>query len=222
MGMAQLTKAKTHTRYRLPDGTPVPSVTTVINVLGLNKQALIAWAARLAAQGIDPLKYRDEVADVGSCAHEMVRAYFAGQEPNLAPFSAEQIALAKNALASFRQWIGKRKLEPILVEHPLVSTKYRVGGTIDWYGLIDGVHTLVDFKTASAIHLEHRIQVTAYREILREHGYPVKAVRIIRIGREEGDEFQDYKVRRFREYLELFKLARRIYDIARELERSAA
>lgn len=39
-----MAKTKAHQKYRLVDGTIVPSVTTIIQELGWNKNALVAWA----------------------------------------------------------------------------------------------------------------------------------------------------------------------------------
>ena len=90
---------------------------------------------------------------------------------------------AENAICPTYQWEKTKKVEPILCEHPLVSEKLGFGGTIDFYGLIDGVATLKDYKTAKAIYPEHLYQVAAYRQLLEENGYQVAAVGILQIGR---------------------------------------
>ena len=67
-------KARAHTIYKLEDGTKVPGVTTVLGIL--NKPALVKWANNLGLQGIDSNKYRDEMADIGTLAHQMIVNYF--------------------------------------------------------------------------------------------------------------------------------------------------
>ena len=220
MSTTTFTRAKAHTRYTLADGTVVPSATTVIGVLGLNKQALIAWAARLASQGIDPMRYRDEAADAGSCAHEMVRAYWRGEEPDLSPYSQEQIQAARNSLQAFYKWVERKHIEPILVEQPMVSERHRFGGTPDVVAVVDGKLELLDWKTSAGLYIEHKIQVSAYYHMLKEHGYKVQRVRLIRIGREEGDSFEEHVVGK-RDLAMLWKLflhARAIYDLAQQLK----
>ena len=220
MSATSFTRAKAHTRYTLADGTVVPSATTVIGVLGLNKQALISWAARLASQGIDPLRYRDEAADAGSCAHEMVRAYWRGEEPDLSPYSEEQIRAARNSLQSFYRWAEKHTIEPVLVEQPIVSERHRFGGTPDVVAIVDGRLELLDWKTSAGLYTEHKIQVAAYYHMLKENGYKVQRVRLIRIGREEGDTFEEHVIGK-RDLVLLWKLflhARAIYDLAQKLK----
>ena len=95
-------KSRAHIRYELPDGTKVPGVTTVLGVL--NKPALIIWANRLGLQGIDSSKYRDEMADIGTLAHQMIVDYFKGEKTNTDEYSKSQIDAAENCLLSFWEW----------------------------------------------------------------------------------------------------------------------
>ena len=68
-----MSKTKAHTRYRLTDGTIVPGVTTVTgSQLGWNKQVLINWANRIGLTEIDSTKYKDDKADIGTLAHQMI------------------------------------------------------------------------------------------------------------------------------------------------------
>jgi hypothetical protein len=73
----------------------------------------------------------------------------------------------------------------------LFSEKYGYGGTIDFYGLIDRLWTLKDYKTAKAIWPEHLYQVAAYRQLLEENGHKVEAVGILQIGRDETEGFSE-------------------------------
>ena len=178
-----------HQRYRTSDGTIVPGVTTVTGLL--NKPALVRWANQLGLQGIDSTKYVDKTAEIGTLAHAMVEEYLGGRPVDYTSYSADVRDQAENSLLSFFEWEKTHPLKAVLLEEQLVSDKHRYGGTIDCYADLDGKRWLIDFKTGKGIYGEYGIQVAAYRELLREQGYIVDGVRILRIGRDETEGFED-------------------------------
>jgi hypothetical protein len=210
-------KSKAHIRYKLADGTPIPGATTITGLL--NKPFLITWANRLGLEGIDSTKYRDEAAVIGTIAHEMIQMHLQGQEFDETPYTADQISLAQNACISFFEWEKNHRVEPILLEVPLVSEKHKFGGTIDCYCLLDGVPTLLDFKTGKAIYNDYFVQVAgAYKTLLEEHGHAVKECRILRVGRDETEGFEDRKIDNASKYFKVFKHLLGIYYLKKELK----
>ena len=211
--MSILAKSKAHTRYKLADGTQVPGSTTITGILA--KPALIPWANRLGLQGIDSTKYRDEAGIIGTLAHYLIQCHIQKTEPDLSGYAPDQIDAAENAVISYYEWEGQRNVTPILCEVPLVSEVYRYGGTIDLYAEIDGQHWLVDFKTGKALYPEMRYQVAAYEQLLIEHDYPVDGVRILRIGRDENEGFDDAVLRNRDDDWAIFYHCLRIYELRR-------
>ena len=99
----------------------------------------------------------------------------------------------------------------------MVSEKYQFGGTCDIYCDLNGKKTLIDLKTAKGIFPEMHTQVAAYKILLEENGYPVEDVRILRIGRDESEGFEDQKVamvdlhwQRFLHCLEIYKINKKL------------
>jgi len=185
-------KVKAHQRYRLADGTIVPGVTTITGML--HKPALVPWANRLGLQGIDVRNYVDEKARAGSLAHEMILAYFKGEEADTSAYNQIEIELAENAFLSFLEWEKGKKLEVIAAEKQLVSEEYKYGGTFDLLARIDGKTTLVDFKTGSGIYPEYWLQVAGYGQLIRENELSEPAFYIIiNIPRTEDENFLDPK-----------------------------
>lgn len=182
---------KAHTRYKLSDGTVVPSVTTVIG--NLNKPYLVKWANNLGLQGIDSTQYVNEQAKAGSLAHDMILCHLKGQQPSTTAYSKPEIDMAETAFLKFLEWESGHKLETIFAETPFVSEHNRFGGTIDWFGIMDGVPTLLDFKTSKAVYTEHWLQVAAYLELLREAGHQVDRVGIIQIDRRDDNTINAYE-----------------------------
>jgi hypothetical protein len=211
----KLSGTKQHTVYKLSDGTRVPGVTTVLGVLDKGR-ALLVWANKIGLEGIQLNKYVDKLATVGTLAHYLVECELTDQIPELSSFSNEEIDKAENCLLSFYEWQKQHKIERKLNEQILVSEEYRYGGTCDFYCLLNGIETLIDFKTGSGIYQEYYWQVCAYRNLLIENGYPVKQVRILNIPRKETEEFQEKIYTKFDKGFEVFKHALAIYRLKKE------
>lgn len=207
--------SKAHIVYKTPDGTRVPGATTITGLL--NKPHLVKWANNLGLEGIDSSKYTDEAAAVGTLAHEMVQAHLQGFEVDTSMYSPIQVDLASNAVLSFLEWQSRHTIQPIICETPMVSAKLRFGGTVDCYCLLDGVPTLLDFKTGKAIYDEYFVQVSAYKELLLEAGHPVERVQILRIGRDETEGFEERAITDTTKYFNIFANLLDIYYIKKQL-----
>jgi hypothetical protein len=179
-------RSRPHTRYVNKAGRPIPGCTTVLGVLA--KPALYRWNNQMGLKGIDTIKYVDVLALAGTLAHEMILCHLLDK-----PFESDQpkdiIDKAENSFLSYLEWERKHTVEPILCEAALVSETHQFGGTIDFYGKIDGERALLDFKTAKAIYPEHLYQVSAYHTLLEENGYSVDNVGILQLGRSEDEGF---------------------------------
>lgn len=161
-----------HQQYRRKNGTLVPGATTVIgDNIGWNGKSLISWAAFEARRGRDHNEIRERAARIGTMAHALIEAELTGEKKsfdNAEYASAEQQA-AMTAYSAFRKFVQDG--HELVVEHceiQLASEKYAFGGTIDFVGKMNGEPVIIDFKTSSKIHPEHRIQISAYQELWRE------------------------------------------------------
>jgi hypothetical protein len=209
-------KSKAHVRYELPNGTKIPGVTTVLGIL--NKPALVIWANRLGLQGIDSTKYRDNLAEVGTLAHQMIVDYFNKVKTDTSEYSQSQIDLAENCLLSFWEWEKGHKIEVIMAEAQLVSQEYGFGGTIDCFCKLDGQPTLLDFKTGKAIYPEMFYQLAAYEQLLAEAGKLIEVTRILRIGRDADEGFEERSVGKLDKHFELFRHCLAIYNLQKEVK----
>jgi len=209
-------KVKAHTRYMV-ENKRVAGVTTILGVL--NKPNLIPWANRMGLKGIDTTKYVNEAAEIGTLAHEMVMHYFEGTECNTDDYSKNQIKLAENSLKSFYSWNDEHEITPILIEEQMASAKYFYGGTIDLFCNIDGVDALVDFKTGKAIYSEMFSQVAAYVQLLKENGHKPKKFKIIRIGRDPSEGFEERSVsaKELKDYWSIFYYCLKLYELKKKI-----
>lgn len=209
---------KAHQRYKTKDGKIVPGVTTVLGIL--NKPALVKWANGLGLQGIDVTKYVDKMAEIGTLAHYMIECEFKSEKPELEEYSPVVVDKAENSLISFYDWVTKNNVRVIASELELVSEKLKYGGKIDLYGIVNGKKTLVDFKTSGGIYPEMIIQLAAYRNLLEENGYEVEECRILRVGRDESEGWEERKITDTRKHFKLFKHCLEIYRLKKQIEKA--
>ena len=196
--------SKAHTIYRLSDGTIVPGTTTITGKAD-KSGFLVPWANKLGLEGIDSSKYTDDAAGVGTLAHAMIEADLMNQDLDMKQYSPYAIDLAWNALLSYLEWKKQHEIVPIRCEEAMVSEALKYGGTIDCYCMLDGVPTLLDFKTSKAIYDEYFMQLAAYRNLLEELKLPVERCMILRVGRDETEGFEIRSVADTRLDFEMFK-----------------
>jgi hypothetical protein len=169
-------------------------------------------------KGIDYRKFRDDKADIGTLAHQMIVDYFNKVETDTSEYSKGQIDLAENCLLSFWEWEKGHKIEVIMAEAPLISTEYGYGGTIDCFCNLDGQPTLLDFKTGKAIYPEFFYQLAAYEQLLAEAGKLIDGTRILRIGRDADEGFEERSVGKLDKQFEIFKHCLAIYNLKKEVK----
>lgn len=210
-----MSKNKIHIRYKTKDGKVVPGVTTVLGIL--NKPALMHWAWDLGIKGIDYRKFRDDKADIGTLAHYLIMCHLQGIKPDTSDYSANQIDKAENAVISFYEWEKEHKHKPILIEEPLVSERYGYGGTCDLLTEVGNELWLVDFKTGKALYKEFTMQVATYFHLLKENGYAADSIKILRIGRDETEGFEEKTIKDCETGWQIFLRCLDIYNLQKLL-----
>ena len=57
----------------------------------------------------------------------------------------------------------------------------KFGGTVDFYGIINGKKTILDFKTSKSFQMTMFLQLSAYKYMLELENYEVEQVAIMRV-----------------------------------------
>jgi hypothetical protein len=211
-----------HPRYKLADGTVVPSVTTV---LGRFKDAggLIHWAWSQGMDGKDYRETRDAAATAGTCAHAMVEAHIRGLEFDPVPYDPETLKKANTSFGAFLEWAKASQLKPAHTECSMVSETYRFGGTLDTI-LINGKLAIGDWKTSNGIYSDMLCQVAAYGKLWEEN-HPEQPIEggyhIIRFDKTYGD-FNHHWFPELDDGWEYFNLVRQAYVFDKRLKKRAA
>lgn len=210
------TKTKIHTVYKNAEGKRLPSVTTILGVLG--KPALLEWAWKMGCEGKDYKAVRDNAADIGTLAHAMIQAHLKGEKADTSEYSAQDIEKAENCLMKYWDWEKENPIVPVLVEASMVSESYQYGGTIDCLARLGDDLILIDHKTGKAIYSDMFIQLAAYQNLLQEAGHTIKNARILRIGKDETEGFEQRVAVDLSKHWELFKHCREIYELQKQIK----
>jgi len=171
----------------IPEGKKWVSVTSYQNII--EKPALKQWAANMCSQevirlyeagelqidtgAILPLPlfndkihaarmaYRtasDKAKDIGTEVHDMAENYLLGEKV-ITKGRDEKVMICFNA---FMDWVSDNSVMSIHGELAVAHTGYRYAGRLDQLCLVNGVETVVDFKTSSGFYPEHGMQNAAY------------------------------------------------------------
>lgn len=185
-----ITKAKQHQEYFLKDGTKVPGVTTVLSIIA--KLALAPAANKLGLLGINSTIHWRGLANIGTIAHYLILCHLKKINPDTSEYHKSYIDKAENSFLSYLEWEKNHKIEPVLLETPLVSEWYRYGGTPDCICHLDGKEelTLLDYKSGR-IYKEHYWQIAAYAQLLIDTEYCPNNAIILGIPRTVDDSFDE-------------------------------
>ena len=164
--------------YDCEDGTQVPSVTTILQILG--SPAIIKWANWLGFKHLDYEKELDRTANNGTIVHLGVQHIVDPEHTEELKFKNDfEGQYYRRILNNFQTFISRFTYETIFTEKSFASSTLGYGGTIDWYVKMSGFQMLIDFKTSKQVRLKHLLQLGGYMSLMEESGYPVDAAAIL-------------------------------------------
>lgn len=197
-------------------GRLLTGTTTILGIL--DKPFLKPWVAKLTSETIvskweaDKAYSKDEIElickeaksayknvardamDSGKLAHQWIEEYIGAKLDDRGTYNVIlEDEKAQNAVNTFLEWEKSHKVEWIVSELMLASPTYTFAGTIDAVAMIDGVMTLVDFKTSNQISDDYNLQLAAYYILLDENledGEPRPTQRLILRIPKTGDKFE--------------------------------
>lgn len=218
------------------EGKRIPSVTTILSII--NKPALIAWAANMAADSFkeamkagvayDELqinelylnakgahrKKKTDAGDIGTFTHKWVEDWIKGKAPE-APVNEG----LRESTERFLKWQKEHDVKFLSSEQVIYSKKYGYTGTLDFICQYEGKLILGDLKTSNGIYPEMWLQTAAYRQA-REEEFPAEKYQgqaIIRIGKDGTFDFQEEE-KDFEKHIAGFLYAKGLYETIKEME----
>lgn len=144
--------------YRTPEGTWVPSVTTILSVWPKG-HAFDRWLGESDSYEAAIAK-RDAAGDRGTLVHDSIASLLKGHTVELPEDADPKCAKLIQGFINWHTDFLKYGLEVIASEIFLVGDGY--AGTCDLICVIGTDVWVIDFKTSSSIHSSHHIQTEAY------------------------------------------------------------
>lgn len=167
--------------YECNDGTKVPSVTTILQILG--SDSITRWANYLGFKHIDydreMTRYADRGTSLHSCLQHIVDPSLWGDDHPIEFRSVEDETFCRGAVKKFTELMDDYPYTTVFTERTFVSKELGYGGTLDWYAEMSGKHMLNDFKSSKQVRMKHLIQIGGYKNLLVEAGFPVDGGSII-------------------------------------------
>ena len=172
-----VTLTKGH-KYVLADGTKVPSVSEIIEplsklVYGDIDTEVLAWAQMR-----------------GTAVHELT-----------VKLDNERIAEAPYELSgyleAYAKFLQEHKVRWIYTEKPFAKDR-EYAGTIDRYGFVDDIRTILDIKTSSKITgknlVVYEAQLNLYRRMLEAHEEQVNRLVILHLKKDGGYTLEEINI----------------------------
>jgi hypothetical protein len=195
--------------YRIA-GSDLPSVTTVLEVIakpalgpwyakeerryfeaamlevlskpGARDPEYVLTAVAAAVTGVKAAdREKQRAATIGTAVHAGIEWYLrtrlgedAGPELHLPDAAAW-------AVESWKDWAAKVALEPLAIERTVYCQQCGYAGTLDLYARVEGILTVLDWKTGRAIYPEALLQNVAYRHAAFGLGMPSSQGLIVRL-----------------------------------------
>ncbi len=139
--------------YRVPGGKWIPSVTTILNVIGKGT-GFHKWLASHPSYDI-ACEERDKAATRGTIVHDSIEKLLKGES-----VETEDEEIAKH-LMCFKKFYAEHDIEATDIELFLISPNLDFAGTPDLICKLDGKTWLIDFKTGN-FYKTHPLQCRMY------------------------------------------------------------
>ena len=129
-------------------GTPVPSVTTVLSNTSTKSDGIDKWRKRVG--DIEADRIIKQSTDIGTAVHEALEAYLKKEEWDIFDISISDQNISKKISQKFIA-DGLNTLNEIWGLEVGLILDGLYAGTADCIGLVNGVPSIIDFKTAKKI-----------------------------------------------------------------------
>lgn len=137
-----------------------------------------------------------KAADIGTQVHALAE-WTLKLELNLDVGKAPELTTkaAENAFAAWVEWRDSVHLKPKVVEQTVWSREHGYAGTMDLLAEVNGVLSVVDWKTGKAVYPEARLQVVSYARAIDEMGHGAAPdAYVVRLPKVAADGFEAVRI----------------------------
>ena len=126
-------------------GTPVPSVTTILSNTSTKSEGIEKWRQRVG--DIEADRVIKQSTDIGTAVHEALEAYLKKEEWDIFDISISDQNISKKISQKFIA-DGLKAIDEIWGLEVGLILDGLYAGTADCIGLVNGIPSIIDFKTA--------------------------------------------------------------------------
>jgi hypothetical protein len=197
-------------RFYTIHGLRLPSVTTILEVIakpalgpwyakeerrafeaamlevlskpGARDPEYVLAAVAEAVSGVKAAdRARQQATTIGTAVHAGIEWHLRTQLEEDAGLPPRLPEAAVWAVESWKDWARSVALEPLAIERVVYCSDCGYAGTLDLYARVQGLLTLLDWKTGRAIYPEAFLQNVAYRHAAARLDLPVEQGLIVRL-----------------------------------------
>lgn len=121
----------------------------------------------------------EKAGEIGTQVHSLIEWNLRKQLGQTVGPEPRVVDDARWALMAWQDWAQSVDLLPMYIEQKVFSRVHGYAGTMDLLAKVNGVDTLIDFKTGKAIYAEAFLQNVAYQVALSEMGHHAAAAGMI-------------------------------------------
>ena len=129
-------------------------VTRILN--SFPKPALYSWYAKHGLK--ECRRIMQESREFGTLMHKLIHANLTGDLQASQPKGKRMTS----TISEFMKWKNSNKPEPKRLEYNVINRKDMYGGTVDFIGNVNGIPSIVDWKSSSGIYSDYPLQLAAY------------------------------------------------------------
>lgn len=197
-------------RYKFPDSkTYLISVTASTGIID-KSTALVKWATELSRDSLINLleqgkvitredifsastkhtEKKEEAGGFGSQVHDYAEKFAQAQirDEDLPDIEDDAPLEVINGISAFLDWVTSHEVKFISAERLVYSKRHEYVGFCDAVALVDGVLSVIDYKTSKRIYSSHHYQAAAYAlAISEEDKKPIIQTIVICFNKETGE-----------------------------------
>lgn len=130
----------------------------------------------------------EKAGEIGTQVHQLIEWNLRKQLGQSVGPEPRVVDDARWALMAWQDWAQSVDLLPMYIEQKVFSRTHGYAGTMDLLAKVNGVDTLIDFKTGKAIYAEAFLQNVAYQVALAEmQQHTAQAGLIVRLPKVQTD-----------------------------------
>lgn len=172
---------------------------------------------RIFEEAMDlPEKEKKEAGDTGNAVHEFLHQFARAKIDRTEAPALPDDPKVRKCVKGFLDWYKAHKVVFVEAERVVYSLEHGYVGTLDVVARVDGVLTLVDYKTSKSLFPSFLFQISGYLHARIEEGSKIKRAVLLHFKKDTG-EFRSVEVTNFKVLFDGFLHALKFRKIEKQI-----